>query len=417
MSHELRTPLNAILGFAQLILEDDQIPTETKEQINIISQSGQNLLNMINSILVITKMEPGRQKLDIKQFYIRDLIKGVQEVIAFKVRQKQLFFKLENQANINSLIETDELKLKQILVNILDNALKFTDTGGVTLRISSETILPDHLQESQYIPLYFEVEDTGIGISESDLEFIFDPLFQADLGNRFYEGTGLGLPLSKHLIHLMGGDISASSSLHRGSLFRFNILVKLVQDVPDDNPIKNLSLDDNQIIPDSSIFNPNLMGFLVNDAAKINPNLDILLAEDNQVNQIIVLRMLQKLGYKADVAKDGLEVLAKLENHIYDVILMDIQMPHMDGLEATKMIAHNYWHQGDRQQPSTVNNFNNTQDGYPYVKPLVIALTANAFAETKDDCLAIGMYDYMTKPVAIDTLREVLQKASIQLFT
>lgn len=415
MSHELRTPLNAILGFSQLILEDKEISAETREQIHIISQSGQNLLNMINSILVITKMESGKQKLEVNKFYIKDLVKSVQEVIAFKIREKQLFFKIENQADIDSLIETDELRLKQVLINILDNALKYTDTGGVTLRIMSEVSSPESSQESPYIPIYFEVEDTGIGISESHLSYIFEPLFQVDLGKRFYEGTGLGLPLSKQLIQLMGGDISVSSVPNQGSVFRFSILAKLIKDIPEDNSLQKLSFDESQNMPVTPELKSNILNFSSTDTPKLETGLNILLAEDNQVNQIIVLRMLDRLGYKADVAKDGLEVLAKLENHIYDVILMDIQMPRMDGLEATKAIAHNYWHQDDQRQSSASHTHNAPQPTFPCPKPIVIALTANALAETKENCLAIGMYDYMTKPVAIDTLKEVLQKVSIHL--
>jgi signal transduction histidine kinase len=224
MSHELRTPLNAILGFAQLIFEDEQVSGDIKEQIHIISQSGQNLLNMINGILLITKMESSTQKLNISRFYIKDLIKNVQEVVAFKTREKQLFFKIENQLNIHDSIEADELRLKQVLINILDNALKFTNNGGVTLRISSDATSPDHLQEYEHSSLYFEIEDTGIGISELDLDRIFEPLFQVNLGQHFYEGTGLGLPLSKQSIHLMGGDISVSSKPNQGSLLSFFFL-------------------------------------------------------------------------------------------------------------------------------------------------------------------------------------------------
>jgi signal transduction histidine kinase/CheY-like chemotaxis protein len=384
MSHELRTPLNAILGFTQLIIDDNQVTEEIAEQLKIINRSGEHLLSLINSVLVMSKIDSGSQILNINDFYIGDLIQTVSEIIEFKIRQKNLSLVIENNTNLSKSIRTDELKLRQILINLLNNAVKFTSSGKVTLRISSDTNNSQLRNDSPRQYLYFEVEDTGLGIEEENLENIFQPFFQSESGRQAYEGTGLGLSISRQFINLMDGNISVSSIVGQGSVFRFYIAVELVEA--------------DSVQPISDIINENQSGsksISTDSREKFLPEqLRLLIAEDSLVNQKIILKMLETCGYEADVANNGIEVLEKLQNSNYDVILMDIQMPKMDGLEAAKRIHHEL---------------------FPFHKPLIIAVTANILAENQEACLAAGMYDYISKPVRIDALRKALQRASLHL--
>jgi signal transduction histidine kinase/CheY-like chemotaxis protein len=386
MSHELRTPLNAILGFTQLILDDNKVNDEITEQLQIINRSGEHLLALINSVLVMSKIGSGSQILNVNDFHLNNLIKTVGEIIGFKIRKKNLSLIIENSTNTSKLIRADELKLRQILINLLNNAVKFTSDGKVILRISNDVHnfnLSNNCQ-SQY--LYFEVEDTGLGIEEEDLENIFQPFFQSESGRQAYEGTGLGLSISRQFVNLMDGDISVSSIVGQGSVFRFYVAVELVE--ADSIEISSDITNENQSVSKSE----------TNDGKQqlLPEQLRLLIAEDSLVNQKIILKMLESCGYKADVANNGIEVLEKLQNSVYDVILMDIQMPKMDGLEATKHIYHEL---------------------FPFHKPLIIAVTANILAENQEACFAAGMYDYISKPVRIDTLRQALQRASLHLAT
>lgn len=384
MSHELRTPLNAILGFTQLIIDENKVTEEIAEQLKIINRSGEHLLALINSVLVMSKIDSGSQILNVNDFQIEALIKTVSEIIEFKIRQKNLTLVIENNTNLSKLIRTDELKLRQILINLLNNAVKFTSSGKVTLRISSDTNNSQISNDSQRQYLYFEVEDTGLGIEEENLEKIFQPFFQSESGRQAHEGTGLGLSISRQFVNLMDGNISVSSIVGEGSVFRFYIAAQLVEA--------------DSVQPISDIINENQLGAksVSTDSKKkfLPEQLRLLIAEDSVVNQKIILKMLETCGYKADVANNGIEVLEKLQSSNYDVILMDIQMPKMDGLEAAKRIYHEL---------------------FPFHKPLIIAVTANILAENQEACLAAGMYDYISKPVRIDTLRQALQRASSHL--
>jgi signal transduction histidine kinase/CheY-like chemotaxis protein len=384
MSHELRTPLNAILGFTQLILDDNKVTEDIAEQLKIINRSGEHLLALINSVLVMSKIDSGSQILNVNDFQLDALIKTVSEIIEFKIRKKNLSLVIENNTNISKLIRTDELKLRQILINLLNNAVKFTSEGKVILRISNDAHnfnLSDNSQ-SQY--LYFEVEDTGLGIEEQDLENIFQPFFQSESGRQAYEGTGLGLSISRQFVNLMDGDISVSSIVGQGSVFRFYVAVELAE--TDSVEISSDKTNDYSLASKSDNANSHQQ--------LLPEQLRLLIAEDSLVNQKIILKMLETCGYKADVANNGVEVLEKLQDSDYDVILMDIQMPKMDGLEATKHIHHEL---------------------FPFHKPLIIAVTANILAENQEACFAAGMYDYISKPVRIDSLRQALQRASLHL--
>ncbi len=374
MSHELRTPLNAILGFTQLILEDQKVSPDIEEQLKIINRSGEHLLDLINSVLIMSKIESGTQALNSNDFSLDSLIKSVKEIIEFKSKEKNLYLIIENSSNIHNLIRTDELKLRQVLINLLNNALKFTPEGGVILRVSNE---PSSEQNSDEQYIYFEVEDTGLGIADKDLENIFEAFFQSESGRRFYEGTGLGLAISKQFVKLMGGDITVLSTLGKGTTFRFHVLVQLVNGESIDYSLK--------AIADDTSYGNDLQGL---------SELRILLAEDSLVNQKITLKMLEKIGCKADVVNNGIEVLERLKFHPYDVILMDIQMPMMNGLEATNLIR---------------------EQSFSFPKPLIVALTANAMQEEREIYLEAGMYDHISKPFKIEILTKVLQRARLYI--
>ncbi|PZU97404.1 MAG: hypothetical protein DCE90_07575 [Pseudanabaena sp.] len=387
MSHELRTPLNAILGFTQLILETSDVSEESREQLQIINHSGEHLLNLINNILVISRIESAKQELNLEIFDINNLLTWVREIVEVKSRDKGISLVVENQLDDNILIQTDELKLRQILINLLSNAIKFTLEGGVYLRVFMDSkdfqpdiyLTPDGNQ--QY--LYFEIKDTGIGIAPEDIENIFQPFFQSKSEYGYREGTGLGLSISKQFVNLMGGDITVSSSLGSGTTFKFYVLVNTIN-------------SESSLIPTETLADLQINNRFIPEMQNPFTQLNILLAEDNKFNQMITLKMLEHLGHNADVVNDGLEVLEKLKHQDYDIILMDIQMPRMDGIEATRRVLN---------------------DGFYSRKPLIIALTASVMQEDKEICLSAGMYRFVSKPVKIDILQSILKEASEQIST
>ncbi|MDX2254731.1 MAG: ATP-binding protein [Pseudanabaenaceae cyanobacterium bins.39] len=456
MSHELRTPLNAILGFTQLMSDDESTSEHFKEQLSIIYANGQQLLNLINSILVAARIESVKQSLNNNIFCLNDLLDKIKVIIKSKIEQKHLVFIIENDIkgiDIHQNIEADELKLEQILINLLNNAIKFTDKGKITLKIYNNLnqgfydieAKNNYQNDAQAIKqqqkyLFFEIEDTGIGIADNDLDKIFQPFFQVASEQRFYEGTGLGLSITKQFVNLMGGDISVSSVLDRGSVFRFYIPVKVITPAISPNidsynqenisPLVEQSFNPSIVTAEHKLLNSDQVNSDQADQSNenhfanvnetpspfnkslLNRKLNILLAEDNQFNQIITTRMLEKLGYKTDIVNDGVEVLERLQNQQYDIIFMDIQMPRMDGLEAAKCVYEKLSAPKDKIRESlVVHDRASEQFINHYSLPLIIALTANASQETKESCFAVGMYDYVTKPVSIETLDSVLQKA------
>jgi PAS domain S-box-containing protein len=361
MSHELRTPLNAILGFTQLMVDDRTLTHEHRENLGIINNSGEHLLALINDVLEMSKIELGKISLNFHSFDLYSLLDSIQDMLRQKAEFKGLQLSFERPLSLPQFIETDEIKLRQVLINLLNNAIKFTQTGSVVLRA---TINPTN-SPSSIVDLNFEVEDTGLGIAAEESDRVFEIFAQTASGIKSNEGTGLGVPISREIVRLMGGDITFTSNLGQGTVFRFNILANLVdRTAPEPLPI----------IPVREV--------------QDNSNLRILLAEDNPVNQKVALKMLEKLGYKADIANNGLEVLAHLYKNTYDLILMDVQMPEMDGLETTRQIC---------------------QRWSPQERPMIIAMTAGAMYEDRERCLTAGMNDYLSKPIRIEALKEALE--------
>jgi signal transduction histidine kinase/CheY-like chemotaxis protein len=499
MSHEIRTPLNAIIGMADL-LSDLPITLEQQDYIRTIAISGETLLALINDILDFSKIEAGKLELEHNPFDLRACVESTLEMLAPKVFEKGLNFAYLMDATVPDMIVGDVTRVRQILVNQLSNAVKFTEQGEILVLIRAEPLEKDTVQ------IYFSVKDTGIGISPDRMDRLFRSFSQIDVSTtRQYGGTGLGLAISKNLCEMMGGRIYAESVVGEGSTFTFCILATVVAEKPykylrqkhvslfnkkiiiysdhstqrdllqqhtecwgmiaqlvsHPEELRNLLPDTtchlaiidmppavqvsekflqlllhfhhqatfpvilltathycpypepafattlNKPLKPSKLYDSLIDQFSVHthktilssnfktmDIPKENKELHILLAEDNKVNQKVALITLQKLGYHADIANNGLEVLEMLHKQHYDVVLMDVQMPEMDGLVATQHI---------------VKEWSIEQ------RPWVIAMTANAMQGDREVCLEAGMNDYITKPIRREELAKMLDAYAAKL--
>jgi signal transduction histidine kinase/CheY-like chemotaxis protein/HPt (histidine-containing phosphotransfer) domain-containing protein len=371
MSHEIRTPMNGVLGMLSLLERSDMTPTQSN-QVRIAISSATSLLGLINDILDFSKIEAGKMDLENIEFDLVHELNDFTEAIAFKAHEKGLEFNLDTSNLQNPVIIADSGRIRQILTNLIGNAVKFTHEGSITIKASLVTT-NDSLGRLQ-----LNVIDTGIGIPQSKLQSLFDPFTQADGSTtRKYGGTGLGLSIVKSLCTLMNGTISVQSTLEKGSIFNVDVEVGL-------STSKMANTATTQ--PPAETY----------DADVIWPvQTRILLVEDNPTNQIVAQGILESIGLYADIAGNGLEALEalKLSTHIapYSLILMDCQMPEMDGYEASR-------------------NIRAAKAGEENTAIPIIAMTANAMSGDREQCIAAGMNDYISKPIDITVLKNALIK-------
>jgi CHASE2 domain-containing sensor protein/CheY-like chemotaxis protein len=351
MSHELRTPLNAILGFSQVMNRDATLSPQQQEYLNIIQRSGEHLLALINDILEMSKIEAGRSTFKASRFDLYRLLDTLAAMFHLTASSKGLKLIVERSPEVPQYVQTDEGKLRQVLINLLGNAVKFTQVGSITLRVSRED---ESVSPSPW--LHFEVSDTGAGIAPEDIDSLFDAFTQTQTGERTLEGTGLGLSISRQFVELMGGELTANSKLGQGATFAFTI------------PVQPARASDVQT-------SDGCTGRAVGLAPE-QPEYRILVAEDDWASRQLLVQLLSSLGFQVREAKDGKEAIALWSSWQPHLIFMDMRMPVMDGYEATKQIK------AQIKGQSTA----------------IIALTASAFTEERAAILSEGCDDFISKP-------------------
>ncbi|MBD0336024.1 MAG: PAS domain S-box protein [Cyanobacteria bacterium Co-bin13] len=398
VSHEIRTPMNAVIGMTDLLRETDLSPRQL-EYVETVRSSSESLLTIINDILDFSKIESNKLALEISRYNLRSCIEDTLDLLTSQVTRKNLNLVYSIAPDTPVYLHGDVNRLRQVLVNLVGNALKFTAQGEVEVSVSSARLTPTAEHDGPYEPaplrregcasdqrtlyeLLFVVRDTGIGIPPDKLSCLFQPFSQADsTTTRRFGGTGLGLVISKRLCEMMGGRIWVESEVGQGSTFYFTIQAEVWDDT------------DSQIRPPAAVVSRAPAQAAVS-ILMVQPHpLRILLVDDVLVNQRVAQHMLQRLGYASiSLASNGVEALESVCRQPYDVVFMDVQMPEMDGLEATQQIR---------------------QTALP--QPYIIAMTAHAMAGDRERCLAAGMDDYLSKPIRRDSVLEVLQRYAVRV--
>jgi two-component system, chemotaxis family, CheB/CheR fusion protein len=378
MSHELRTPLNAIMGFSQILLINSHLDVETQEYLGIILQSSEHLLSLIEDLLDISRIEANKIEIEPNLLSLSNFLEVTVAMVDFKAREKKLTFTKQFAPDLPETIYADEKRLRQVLLNLLSNAIKFTETGAITFSVT----LSQSTRSNQLIE--FAIADTGTGMSAAEIEKIFLPFEQAGKSEMRTQGAGLGLAISQNLVQNMGGEIKVISEVNVGSTFSFELDLVENQTQALINPaIEAIAL----LLPKAENAIEEV-AIEVQDkliSASVKP-LSILIAEDMDYNQMMLKILLESWGHEADIANNGLEAIAMLREKPYDVILMDIQMPVLNGIEATKRIVAE-WDQASR--------------------PYIVAVSAQ---EEQEEFAALGMDAYISKPIDFAQLEEVLSR-------
>ena len=360
MSHELRTPLNAILGFSSMMRRDPDVSASQRANLDIINRSGEHLLTLINDVLEVAKIEAGRMRLEIAPFDLGSMVRDVVDMMQIRAQEKGLQLLIDQASEFPRYIKGDEARLRQILVNLVSNAVKFTEHGGVTLRLGVKQNSREHL--------LIEVEDSGPGIAQEDQKRLFDPFVQL-AESATQRGTGLGLTITRQFVQLMGGDISVESTMGKGSLFRVNLPLELAStaDIP----------------KQGKILHGEVLGIVPGQQAY-----RILIVEDQPENQLLLQRLMTDIGLETKIAENGAQGLDIFKEWHPHLIWMDRRMPVMDGIESTQRI---------RQLP----------DGSA-VK--IVAVTASAFKEQQQEMFDAGMDDFIRKPYRFEEIYDCLAR-------
>ncbi len=375
MSHELRTPMNAILGFAQLLDQDEALPKTQREYTQTILRSGEHLLGLINSVLDLSKIEAGRVDIAKNEFGLRDFLQGVHAMLAHQAQSKQITLTLAISDALPITIRTDDGKLRQILINLLGNAIKFTREGGVTLRVFAAPTPRNTIAKATSLTqtsLIFEITDTGLGITPREQYRIFEAFEQTRMGQSMVDGTGLGLTISSRFVEMLGGNMMLCSTPGEGSTFRVSLPIEVVTE-PEAATQENTSLQ-----PSAKV-----VGLVPGQSAY-----KVLIVDDNRLNREIAIEMLSTLGFELLEAENGEEAIAQWVAHQPDLILIDIRMPIMDGYDAVRAI---------RTQAAALTPA-------PSVK--IIAVTAAVLDQESEKAIAAGCDDFLSKPVQLSQLLE-----------
>ncbi|MEM8781048.1 MAG: ATP-binding protein, partial [Cyanobacteria bacterium P01_G01_bin.49] len=362
ISHELRTPLNGILGYTQILERDETCTTQQQHDIQVIHQCGTHLLTLINDILDISKMEVNKLKLSAHDFHLITFLETVAEICKVRTKQKGILFDFQVSGDLPTFVNADEKRLRQVLLNLLGNAIKFTNRGKITLKIESLF----QSDEEQLTMTRFQIEDTGIGIREDMLEKIFLPFEQAGSANNKVEGTGLGLAISQQIIKLMNSQIHVHSTLGKGSIFWFELPLKKSQEFVDKNQVQTT---------------PTIKGYK-------GKKRKILIVDDRESNRLFLVRLLQGIGFETIEAQQGKEGIEKAIEFEPDCIITDISMPEMNGLEMT-------------QELRKLSQFKNI---------LIIASSASVSSKDKEISLQQGCNAFLSKPIQLAELFKQIQQ-------